>query len=101
MSIWITLGRSTRDAVAILENVRERFTSPAHQISRRSCLLSGFLFDLEKVFRTLPRDGLWTAVAWAAKLEGLSVVLEVGHAGTCNIIRNSLGRPISKVHVTL
>ena len=88
-------GRSTRDPVF------ERFTSPGHQASRRSCLLAGFLFDLEKAFDTMPRDRLWTAVASAAELKGLSVVLEAGHAGTCYIIRNSLGRPITKVHVTL
>ena len=62
-------GRSARDAVAILENVFERFTSPGHQTSRRSCLLAGFLFDSEKAFDTMPRDRLWSAVASAANLK--------------------------------
>ena len=35
------------------------------------------------------------------KLKGLSVVLEASHAGTCCIIRTSLGRPVTKVHVTM
>ena len=48
--------RSTRDAVAIFENVFERFTSPGHQVGRRSCLACRFLFDLEKAFDTIPRD---------------------------------------------
>ena len=43
-------GRSTRDAIAIPENVFERLTNSNHQASRRSCLLAGFLFDLEKAF---------------------------------------------------
>ena len=92
-------GRSTRDAVAILEHVFERFTSPSNQASRRSCLLAGCLIDLKEAFDTIPRDRLWAAVASVAKLKGLSLVLETGHAGTCYIIRNSLGRPITKVHV--
>ena len=29
------------------------------------------------------------------------MALEAGHAGTCYIIRNSLGRPVTKVHVTM
>ena len=62
-------GRSTRDAVAILENVFERFTNSNHQASRRSCLLAGFLFDLEEAFDTTPRDRLWAAVSDAAKLK--------------------------------
>ena len=94
-------GRSTRDAVAILQNVLERFTNSNHQASRRSSLLAGFLFDLEKAFDTNPRDRLWAAVSDAAKLKGLSVVLKAGHAGTRYIIRNSLGRPVTKVHVTM
>ena len=94
-------GRSTRDAVAILENVFERFTSPGHQACRRRCLLAGFLFDLEKAIDTVPRDRLRAAVASAAKFKGLSVVLEARHAGTCHVIRKCFGRPISKVHVTL
>ena len=36
-----------------------------------------------------------------AKLKGLSVVLEARHASTCCIFRNSLGRPVTKVHVTM
>ena len=44
---------------------------------------------------------LWSAVSDAAKLKGLTVVLEAGHAGTCYIIRNSLGRPVTKHHVTM
>ena len=64
-----------------------------------SCLLADFLFDLEKAFDTIPRDRLWSAVASATKLNDLSVVLEAGHAATCCIIRNSVGRPITKVHV--
>ena len=44
-----------------------------HQASRRSCLPAGVLFDMEKAFDTIPRDGLWTAVA-PAKLKGLSVL---------------------------
>ena len=75
------LGRSTLDAVAIVENVFERFASPGHQASRRSCLLVGFWFDLEKAFDTIPRDRLWSPVASAANLKGLSVVLDAGHAG--------------------
>ena len=94
-------GRSMRDAAGILENVFERFTNSNHQASRRSCLLAGFLFDLEKAFDTIPRDRLWAAVSEAAKLKGLSVVLEAGHEGTCYTIRNSLGRPVTKGHVTL
>ena len=94
-------GRSTRDAIAILENVFERFTNSNHQASRRSCLLAGFLFDLEKEFDTIPMDRLWAAVSDAAKLKGLSVFLEAGHAGTCYIVRNSLGRPVTKVHATM
>ena len=93
-------GRSTRDAVSILENVFERFTSPGHQACRRSCLLAGFLFDVE-AFDTVPRDRLRAAVASTVKLKGLSVVLEAGHTVTCYVIRSCLGRPISKVHVTL
>ena len=62
-------GRSTRDAVAILENVLERFTNSNHQASRRSCLLAGFLFELERAFDTIPRDRLWAAVSDAAKVE--------------------------------
>ena len=94
-------GRSKRDAVAILENVFERFTNSNHKASRRSCLLAGFLFDLERAFDTTPRDRPWAAVSDAAKLKGLSVILEAVHAGTCHIIRNSLGRPVTKVHVTM
>ena len=94
-------GRSTRDAMAIPENVFERFTNSNHQASRRSCLHAGFLFDLEKTFDTIPRDRSWAAVSNAAKLKGLSVKLEAGHAGTCYTIRNSLGRPVTKVHVTM
>ena len=93
-------GRSTRDAVAILENVFERFTNPGHQASRRSFLLAGFLFDLQKAFDTIPRDRLWSAVSSASNLKALSVVLDAGHAGTCCIIRNRNGRPVTKVHVT-
>ena len=95
------LGRSTRDAAAILENVFERFTNSNHQASRRTCFLASFLFDLGKAFDTVPRDRLWAAVSDAAKLKGLSVVLEAGHEGTCYVIRNSLGRPVTNVHVTL
>ena len=62
--------RSTRDAVAILENVFERFTNSNH---------------------TIPRNRLLAAVSDAAKFKGLSVVLEAGHEGTCYIIRNCLG----------
>ena len=87
--------------IVILENVFERFTNSNHQASRRSCLLAGSLLDLEKAFDTIPRDRLWAAVSDAAKLKGLSVVLEAGHAGTCSIIRNSLGRLVTKVHVTM
>ena len=29
------------------------------------------------------------------------MVLEAGHAGTCYIIRSSIGRPVTKVHVTM
>ena len=50
---------------------------------------------------TIPRDRLWAAVSDAVKLKGLSVVLEAGHAGTRYIIRNSLGRLVTKVHVTM
>ena len=89
-------GRSTRDAVAILENVFDRFTNTNHQASRRSCLLAGFLFDLEKAFDVIPRARLWAAVSDAAKL-----LQEAGRAGTCYIIGNSLGRPVTKVHVTM
>ena len=63
--------------------------------------LCRFWFDLEKAFDTIPGDGLWAAVSDAAKLKGLSVVLEAGHAGTCYIIRNSLRRLVTKVHVTM
>ena len=56
-------------AVAILENVFERFTNSKHQASRRSCLLEGFLFDLETVFDTIPRNRLWAGVSDAAKLK--------------------------------
>ena len=94
-------GRNTRDAIAIPENVFERFTNSNHQACRRSCLLAGFLFDLEKAFDTIPRDRLWAAVPEAAKLRGLSVVLEAGHVGTCYIVRNSLGRLVTKVPVTM
>ena len=44
--------RSTRDAVAILENVFERFTRQAVAV----VLPAGFLFDLGKAFDTIPRD---------------------------------------------
>ena len=91
-------GRLTRDAVAILERVFERFTCSGHQ-SSRSCLLAGFSFDLEKAFDTIPRDRLWPAVASAANMKGLLFVLEAGDAGTC-YIRNSSGRLVTKVHVT-
>ena len=73
-----------------------RCNSQNHQASRRSSLLAGFLFDLERAFDTISRDRLWTAVSDAAKLKGLSVVLEAGHAGTCYITR-----PVTKVHVTM
>ena len=33
-------GRSTRDAIDILENVVERFTNSNHQANRRSCLFA-------------------------------------------------------------
>ena len=55
------------------------------------------MFDLEKAFETIPRDRLWAAVSDAAKLKGLSVVLEAGHAGTCYIIST---QP-RKAHVTM
>ena len=97
----VNSAHSFADAAAILENVFERCTSPGHQACRRSCLLAGFLFDLEKALDTVPRDRLRAAVASTAKLKGLSVVLEAGHAGTCYVIRSCLKRPISKVHVTL
>ena len=43
---------------------------------------------------------MWAAVSDAAKLKGLSVVLEAGHAGTC-YIQSSFGRLVTKVHVTM
>ena len=43
--------RSTRDAVAILDNVFERFTSPGHQAGRRSCLACRFLVRFGRSLR--------------------------------------------------
>ena len=53
--------------------------------------------DWEKAFDTIPRDRLWAAVSDAAKLKGLSVVLEAGHAGRCYII----SKQPQKAHVTM
>ena len=94
-------GRSTRDTIVIPENVFERFTNSNHQANRRSCLLASFLFDLERAFDTIPRDRLWAAGSDAAKLKKMSVILEAGHASTCYIVRNSLGKPVTKAHVTM
>ena len=78
--------------MAILENVFERFTSPGHHASRRSWRKP------PTPFREIA-CGQQSLLPQGGKVG--RVVLEAGHAGPCYTIRKSVGRPITKVHVTL
>ena len=100
MPVWLTPQKEhARGTSHPGKRVRKihQFESPG----KSPQLPSRRFLDLENAFDTIPRDRLWARVSDAAKLTELSAVLEAGHEGTCYIIRNSLGRPVTRVHVTL
>lgn len=86
--------RGTRDAIAVVEDVLQRFRQGRGlrgQNRRGPRLMAVVLFDLEKAFDKVPRQMVWGILREKARGMGVDAIFQELHDGTCYLLCNAQG----------
>eukprot|EP00959_Pyramimonas_sp_CCMP1952_P314696 6587682-Pyramimonas_sp.AAC.1 len=82
-------GRSTRDAIALVDEIGRRFRENPYRTKTEYRILIAALIDLEKAFDLLTRSQVWEALDQLALSRGTRLVTEELYNGTCYILRDA------------
>ena len=93
-----TPKRSTRDAIAMVDEVFRRFKQRSCKRARK--LMVGVLVDLEKAFDLLSREDLWSALSNIVEDAGFTLLCAELHSGTCYLFKDPKSqRVVAKIVV--